>query len=63
MIESYRKAGGFNVRHIYEAHLVADMRRMQGRDDDEIAVAVERTYVGAQLFVRLFDCVRVAITR
>jgi hypothetical protein len=46
-----RLAGDLEVDWIMEIHPMVDMQRMVGRDDDEIALAVERTYVGAQLFV------------
>ncbi len=42
---------GFKIAWVMTLHRVVDMQRMQGRTDDEIASAVEETYIGAHVFV------------
>ncbi|KAK4234590.1 hypothetical protein C8A03DRAFT_47120 [Achaetomium macrosporum] len=44
--------GGLEITWILEIHPIVEMQRMLGQDDDKIALAVERTYVGAPMFVR-----------
>ena len=43
--------GAIEITGMLEIHPLVNMQRISSQDDDEIALAVERTYVGAQMFV------------
>lgn len=43
----------FNISWVMDIHPLADMEKMDGRTDEDIALAVERTYTGALRFVML----------
>ncbi len=46
-----RSTGAIEITGMLAIHRLVDMQRISSQDDDEIALAVERTYVGAQMFV------------
>ncbi len=43
--------GAIEITGMLEIHRLVNMQRISSQDDDKIALAVERTYVGAQMFV------------
>jgi hypothetical protein len=46
-----RTADNFDLKWAWEIHPAVDMEKTEGRTDDDIALAVERTYIGAHRFV------------